>query len=167
MSQSKLAITLGQFSSAGDKAENQDFHGALQPEGDDLSTKGIACAIADGISTSRRGAEAAEIAVKSFLTDYYCTSEGWSVRSSGERVIGATNSWMHAQNARNRPREEGENREAAGLICTLSALVFKSRAAHIFHIGDGQIMRLSGLDAGSAGDVLTTPHRVSLGGGSS
>lgn len=156
-----LAVAIGQYSSAGAKAENQDFHGTITPEGSDLTTKGVACAIADGISTSRRGAEAAETAVKSFLTDYYCTSDGWAAKRAGECVIAACNSWMHAHNMRIRPREEGAGREAAGLICTLSALVLKSRSAHIFHIGDSRIARLSS----NSIEPLTTPHQVDLGGG--
>jgi len=137
----RLAISLGQFSSAGRKSENQDFQGALEPGGADLATKGIAVAIADGISTSRLGATAAETAVKSFLTDYYCTSEGWSVRTAAERVIAAANSWMHAQNraAYGRPLEDGERE--LGLVCTLTAMVLKSRSAHLFHIGDARIAR--------------------------
>ena len=159
----RLAIALGQFSSAGRKPENQDFHGALVPEGADRLTKGVALAIADGISTSRLGATAAETAVKSFLEDYYCTSEAWSVQTAAERVIAAANSWMHAQNARQRPREEGEDRERAALICTFDALVLKSRSAHLFHIGDGRIARI----AGGTLEPLTEPHRIELGGGES
>ena len=115
----RLAVTLGQFSSAGSKSENQDFHGALQPEGADLAAKGVAVALADGISTSRLGAAAAETAVKSFLADYFCTSPAWSVQTSAERVIAATNGWMHAQNAA-AGRMSDETREA-GLICTFSS----------------------------------------------
>ena len=154
-----LTISLGQYSSAGAKPENQDFHGAVRPEGDDLVTKGIAVAIADGISTSRLGAVAAETAVKSFLSDYYCTSGAWSVQQSGQRVIAATNSWMYAQNASAGPLSD-ETREA-GLICTLSALVLKSRSAHVFHVGDAQVARI----AGGRMEVLTQPHRVSAGAG--
>lgn len=157
----RLEVTIGQYSAAGAKSENQDFHGTIEPAGPDRVTKGIAVAIADGISTSQRGAEAAEIAVKSFLTDYYCTSEAWSVQTSAERVISASNSWMHAQNARTRPREEGENRERAALICTFSALVLKSRTAHLFHVGDARIARISE----EMLEPLTEPHRVELGGG--
>lgn len=158
-----LSIALGQYSTAGAKAENQDFHGTIQPKGADLASKGIACAIADGISTSSRGAEAAEITVKNFLTDYYCTPDGWTARRCGECVIAACNSWMYSTNMRQRPREEGISREAVGLICTLSAVVIKGRAAHIFHVGDGQVLHIA---AGGA-QVLTTAHRVSLGGGKS
>jgi len=158
-----LQVSLGHYSTAGRKAENQDFHGVLVPEGQALSNKGIAIALADGISTSRLGATASETAVKSFLTDYYATPDSWSVQNSGERVISATNSWMQAQNARNRPREEGADREADALICTFSALLLKSRSAHIFHIGDAQIARISG----NSLEPLTEAHRVSLGGGQS
>ena len=42
----------------------------------------------------------------------------------------ATNGWMHAQNSA-AGRVSDETREA-GLICTFSALVLKSRSAHIF-----------------------------------
>jgi len=157
----RLAISLGQFSSAGRKSENQDFHGVLEPEGADLATKGIAVAIADGISTSRLGAAAAETAVKSFLTDYYCTSEGWSVRTAAERVIAAANSWMHAQNraAFGRPLEGGEREQ--GLVCTFTAMVLKSRSAHLLHVGDARIALLRN----GAIEPLTEAHRVNLGGG--
>ena len=157
----QLAISLGQYSAAGAKDANQDFHGSLVPEGAELATKGIAIAIADGISTSALGAAAAETAVKSFLTDYFATSDAWSVRTSGERVIAATNSWMHAQNVRGGPvSDEGRER---GLITTFSAMVLKSRTAHIFHVGDARIARL----AGRGLEPLTEPHRVHLGGGES
>lgn len=159
----RLEVTLGQYSTAGTKSENQDFHGALVPEGADRVTKGITIAVADGISTSRLGAAAAETAVKSFLTDYYATSAAWSVRTAAERVIAATNSWMHAQNARRRPREEGEDRERGALICTFSAVVLKGRSAHLFHVGDARIARV----AGGRLEPLTEPHRIELGGGES
>jgi serine/threonine protein phosphatase PrpC len=158
-----LEVSIGQYSSAGNKAENQDFHGALVPGGADRLVKGISLAIADGISTSRLGATAAETAVKGFLTDYYATSPAWSVRTSGERVLAATNSWMHAQNARQRPREEGEDRERAALVCTFSAVVLKGRSAHVFHVGDARVS----LIAQGSTEPLTELHRVDLGGGRS
>lgn len=159
----RLRVTIGQYSDAGAKDANQDFHGALVPDGDLLASKGIAAVIADGISTSALGAEAAETAVKSFLADYYCTSEAWSVRTSAERVIAATNSWMHAQNRRGTRGPLSDEARERGLICTFSALVLKSRTAHVFHVGDGRVARV-----GANGcEELTEPHRVDLGGGES
>lgn len=157
---SDLSVTIGQYSTAGAKEANQDFHGALVPGADMLATKGIAVALADGISTSALGAAAAETAVKSFLTDYYATSEAWSVRTSAHRVIAATNSWMHAQNLGGARRLSDEAREQ-GMVCTLSALVLKGCSAWLFHIGDSRIACVSN----GRIEPLTEPHRLHLGGG--
>src|SRR5207302_8894604 len=81
-----LQLSVGQFSDQGRKDTNQDFHGVLIPDEPLLGLKGIAVVLADGISSSSVGRIAAESAVKSFLTDYYCTSESWSVKTSAQRV---------------------------------------------------------------------------------
>lgn len=159
----QLSISLGQYSTAGAKEANQDFHGSLVPDGDELTTKGIALALADGISTSALGAAAAETAVKSFLTDYFATSPAWSVRTSAQRVIAATNSWMHAQNVRSNGRPLSDDDREQGMVCTFSAVVLKSRRAHLFHVGDSQIARICGQSL----EPLTEAHRVYLGGGES
>lgn len=165
---SKLSVSTGQHSTAGQKAANQDFHGALVPEDVLLATKGIAFAIADGISTSALGAAAAETAVKSFLTDYYATSEAWSVRTSAERVLTATNSWMHGQNLRGAGGRLDDDSRERGMVCTFSGVVIKSRTAYVFHVGDGQVARIAPNLAGrSRFEPLTEPHRVWLGGGES
>ena len=91
----ELQISVGQHSDKGRKQTNQDFHGALIPGEPLLSLKGIAVVLADGISSSNVSQVASELAVKSFLTDYYCTSESWSVKTSVQRVLAATNSWLH------------------------------------------------------------------------
>src|SRR5947199_9478335 len=93
----ELKISIGQFSDKGRKEANQDFHGVLIPDEPLLSLKGISVVLADGISTSQVSRIAAESAVKAFLTDYYCTSESWSGRTSAQLVLEATNSWLHSQ----------------------------------------------------------------------
>src|SRR5690242_14958570 len=95
-----LKLSIGQYSRRGPKETNQDFHGALIPEAAAASLKGIAVVLADGISSSSVSGIAAETAVKSFLTDYYCTSDSWSVKTSAQRVIAATNAWLHSQTKR-------------------------------------------------------------------
>ena len=87
----ELQISVGQHSDKGRKQTNQDFHGALIPGEPLLSLKGIAIVVADGISSSNVSQVASESAVKSFLTDYYCTSESWSVKTSAQRVLAAAN----------------------------------------------------------------------------
>ncbi len=146
-----LSVTLGQHSAAGRKPVNQDFHGAIIPEGRALTLKGAALAISDGISSSEVSQIASETAVKSFLSDYYCTSDAWSVKTAASRVIAATNSWLHAQNT----ALEDLNR---GHVATFTALILKGRTAHVFHIGDARVWRVSG----GTLEQLTTDHRVVL-----
>jgi serine/threonine protein phosphatase PrpC/predicted Ser/Thr protein kinase len=147
-----LQISVGQYSDKGRKSSNQDFHGVLVPSEPLLSSKGIAIALADGISSSSVSHIASESAVKSFLTDYYCTSESWSVKTSAQRVIAATNSWLHSQTRRSQHAYDKDK----GYVCTLSAMVIKSTTAHIFHVGDCRIYRLSG----NSLEQLTDDHRV-------
>src|SRR5437867_3163995 len=101
-----LKTSIGQHSDKGRKESNQDFHGAVIPRQPLLGLKGVVVALADGISTSAVSREAAESAVKGFLTDYYCTSDAWSVKTSAQRVIAATNSWLYAQTRRGHPGED-------------------------------------------------------------
>jgi serine/threonine protein phosphatase PrpC/predicted Ser/Thr protein kinase len=117
-----------------------------------LGSKGIAVALADGIGSSEVSQVAAEFAVMGFLDDYYCTSETWSVQRSVERVLGATNSWLHSR-TRDSPYRYDKDR---GYVCTLSALVLKSTTAHVFHIGDTRVYRLCGHSL----EQLTQDHRV-------
>jgi serine/threonine protein phosphatase PrpC/tRNA A-37 threonylcarbamoyl transferase component Bud32/ribosomal protein L39E len=147
-----LQVSVGQYSDKGRKPANQDFHGVLIPAEPLLSSKGIAIVLADGISSSDVSHIASESAVKSFLTDYYCTSESWSVKTSAQRVIAATNSWLHSQTRRSQYAYDKDR----GYVCTLSAMVIKSTTAHIFHVGDCRIYRL----AGNSLEQLTDDHRV-------
>ena len=147
-----LHISIGQCSDAGIKPINQDFHGIMVPREPFLSSKGIAVALADGISSSDVSQVASETSVKGFLEDYYSTSESWSVKTSVQRVLQATNSWLYSQ-TRNGPYRYNLDR---GYVCTFSGMVFKSATAHIFHAGDTRVYQLIGQHLVQ----LTEDHRV-------
>ena len=147
-----LRIAVGQHSEAGRKPINQDFHGVVVPEDDLLATKGVALALADGISSSAVSQVASAAAVRGFLEDYYLTSEAWPVRRAAQRVLQATNSWLHAQTQRG----EGRFDKNRGHVCTFSALVFKGREAHLLHVGDTRVYRLHA----QALEQLTDDHRM-------
>ncbi len=148
----QLKLSVGQYSDKGRKEINQDFHGIYLPKEPQLSSKGVAVALADGISSSEVSRIASQFAVTSFLEDYYCTSEAWSVKTSAERVLVATNSWLHSQTQQSHYRYDKDR----GYVCTLSAMVIKSRLAHLFHVGDTRIYQLRG----GALEQLTEDHRV-------
>lgn len=147
-----LRVTLGQHSLARPGSVNQDFHGAMLPEGSLRASKGIAVALADGIGSSRVSQVASAAAVRSFLDDYYATSDAWSVRRSAQRVLAATNSWLHAQTMRSDARFDKDS----GYVCTFSALVLKGRDMHLLHVGDARVYRLHA----HALEQLTEDHRV-------
>ena len=148
----QLRVSAGQYSDKGRKEANQDFHGICIPREPQLSGKGIAIALADGISSSAVSQEAAQAAVLALLEDYYCTSDAWSVKTSAEHVLVATNSWLHSQTQQSQHRYDRER----GYVCTFSGMVIKSTTAHLFHVGDARIYRLKG----GALEQLTEDHRV-------
>ena len=154
-----LQVRVGQHSTAGRKPVNQDFCGASVPTGAALDAKGVCIALADGISSSELSRLASQAAVSGFLEDYYCTPDAWSVQRSAERVLAATNSWLFAQTQQGAGRWDKDQ----GWVCTFSALVIRSRTAHLFHVGDGRIWQVQG----SSLEQLTTDHRVHAGGGRS
>lgn len=154
MSLGALRIALGQHSVAGRKALNQDFHGAVVPVGSRLHTKGAAVALADGISSSLVSQIASAAAVRTFLDDYYCTTEAWTVRRSAQCVLEATNSWLHAQTQRSDARFDRDR----GYVCTFSALILKGRQAHLLHVGDTRVYRVHRLSL----EQLSDDHRVRI-----
>ncbi|MCG7598467.1 bifunctional protein-serine/threonine kinase/phosphatase [Halomonas sp. McH1-25] len=147
-----LDIAVGQFTDKGRKEINQDFHGLCIPHDIQLTTKGIAVAIADGIGSSDVSHIASQAAIAGFLADYYCTSDGWSVKTAAQRVLSAINSWLHAQTQQSQYRDD-KNR---GYVCTLSAMVFKAATAHLFHVGDARVYRLRN----DTLEQLTQDHRI-------
>jgi serine/threonine protein phosphatase PrpC len=146
-----LGVSIGSATDKGVKPINQDFMGSLIPQEPSLSAKGIVLAMADGISSSQVSQIASQTAISSFLDDYYCTSESWSVKSSVQKVVRSINSWLFAQ-TRNSPYRYEKDK---GYICTFSALILKSNTAYLFHSGDTRIYRLSGDKL----EQLTEDHR--------
>jgi serine/threonine protein phosphatase PrpC len=143
------AVTIGQHSEAGRKSSNDDSYGVVVPERALLETKGIAMAIADGMSSSEAAKAASEICVKSFLTDYFATHQSWTVKTSVGRVLTATNRWLHGQSEINYLSDRG-------MVSTFSGVVLKSSVAYVFHVGDSRIYLLRGASM----EQLTHDHRI-------
>jgi serine/threonine protein phosphatase PrpC/predicted Ser/Thr protein kinase len=144
-----LAIAVGQHSAAGRKPRNDDSYGLVVPGPGQLEMKGIAIAIADGMSSSEAAKAASETCVKSFLSDYYATHPSWTVKTSVGRVLTAVNRWLHGQSVTNYMTDRG-------MVCTFSGAVLKSAAAYVFHAGDSRIYLLRGRNI----EQLTNDHRV-------
>ena len=146
-----LSIESAQQCLAGGKEDNQDSCGVKVAEGQQLQTKGIAIAIADGMSGSDAGREASQACVQGFLNDYFSTPETWTVQTSAKKIISALNHWLHGNGQR-------KYQSHKGMVTTLSAMILKSNTAFIFHVGDTRIYRLRGNEF----KQLTHDHRVEI-----
>jgi serine/threonine protein kinase len=149
MSNTALKVSIGAYSDKGVKEDNEDFYGAQIPDEPQLTHKGLAVAIADGMSGSEAGKEASQCCVVSFLSDYFSTPDSWTVKNAGQKILSATNSWLYSKG-------QQEYESTKGMISTLSILVFKSTTAHIFHIGDSRIYRIR---KGNL-ELMTRDHRI-------
>jgi len=136
MAMTPLSINAGQYSEKGNKPQNEDSCGIMVPEEPTLTSKGIAMIIADGVSSAEGGREASESCVRGFLNDYFSTPESWTVKSSGQRILGALNHWLYSQNQR-------AGATSQNLLTTMSTVVIKSTTAHLFHVGDSRIYHMS------------------------
>ncbi len=144
-------ISIGQYSDAGPKDRNDDSYGVLIPDQPLLETKGIAMAIADGMSTSIAAKEASESCIRSFLEDYYCTHESWAVKKAAGSVLGAINQWLYRQG-------QVQYTSDRGMVSTFSGAVLKSGTLHLFHAGDSRISLLRNGDV----EPLTTDHQIHI-----
>jgi serine/threonine protein phosphatase PrpC len=148
----QLKVSVGQYSDKGVKEENQDSLGSFIPDNLVLlETKGIASALADGISSSSEAKQASQCCITGFLSDYFSTPDSWSVKMSGQKVLTAINTWLYTQSSQFRDASRG-------LASTFSAVVIKSTTAHLFHVGDSRIYLLRE----GVLEQLTTDHRIQL-----
>jgi serine/threonine protein phosphatase PrpC len=138
-----LSVTVGQASVAsrrGSSHTNQDFLGCVTPEGALLRDKGMAFAVADGVGRDKDGRAAAEVAVRTFLSDYYNGPDTWAGRKLLEQVLEHANTAARAR--------------SKGGAATFASLVLCGRRFHVAHVGDARVY----LRRDGAWKVLTQDH---------
>ncbi len=144
-----LRARIGLLSVCGARDENRDAVGARLPTGAALSRRGMAFAVADGVSHAEAGRLAAETSVQNFLSDYYATPDAWEIKRAGAQVLNALNRWLLGQGLSVRD-------EHRGCATTFTGCVLQGRQLHFFHIGDTRLYRLRR----SVFERLTRDHRV-------
>jgi protein phosphatase len=127
------------------KEVSEDFFDLACPSAAERAAHGQVFALADGLSGGG-GRRAAETCVRTVVSDFYATPVGWEAARRLDRVIGALNGWLLAQNTQAEAR--------SSMLSTLSVLVLHGAQFHIAHVGDSRIYRLRrGLC-----ECLTTDH---------
>ena len=136
--QDDLVISFGGQSNKGDKDENQDAFALKKNEDLDLELKGHVAVIADGVSSANCAAKASQMSVCHFINEYIATPETWSVKKSATKVINSLNKWLYAQQL-----VADEQGRLEQWFSTFTAVILKGERAHIFHIGDCQLVKIN------------------------
>ena len=123
-------IKLGQASTAGPRAHNEDFYGAILAQGSLCRWGSLVC-VADGIGGCSDARRASESTVRALLNDYYATPESWSPVMALNRVTSSINSWMF---------RDGLKLER-GMGTTLVAALFRGRGLTLLWAGDSRVYR--------------------------
>ncbi|MBL4899089.1 MAG: bifunctional protein-serine/threonine kinase/phosphatase [Colwellia sp.] len=135
-----LQVKFGGYSCAGIKAENQDAFAALvPPKENDKIAKGIIACIADGVSSADKAAEASQMVVTQFISDYYSTPQTWSTQKSAAKVITSLNQWLYSQKSSALDEDHYLSSQRQQWLTTFSAMILKSATGYIFHVGDTRI----------------------------
>jgi serine/threonine protein phosphatase PrpC len=143
----RFEVEIGQASRNGPREVNEDFGAATRSAPHD-TVQGVIVAIADGVSSGGRGREAAQTSVMGLLADFFATPATWETTVALDRLIGAQNTWLVAQN---RQRESiaslggGGSAHAVGgaALTTLSALVLQGQGYTVAHVGDTRVWRVA------------------------
>ncbi|MFT3955155.1 MAG: bifunctional protein-serine/threonine kinase/phosphatase [Piscinibacter sp.] len=130
-------VEIGQCSQRGVREVNEDFAAATRSASGD-PVRGVIAAIADGVSGGGRGLEAAQTSVLGLLADFFATPPTWETSVALDRLMGAQNGWLVAQN-----RQRAGATDATALT-TLSALVLQGQGWTVAHVGDTRIWRIAG-----------------------
>lgn len=144
-----LHVSFGGYSTAGQKAENQDAFAAWHGQGAGLRNKGVVITIADGVSACSRAKEAANLAATTFITDYIQTAASWTVKKSASQVLESINRWCQGQ-------IDYAHSDRSQTVTTFSGLICKSSTGFLFHIGDSRIYRFANKDL----EQLTHDHTM-------
>jgi len=133
----QLQLQFGHASSAVPGKSNEDFYGIVtEHEEREARSRGVAVAIADGVSGSGGGRLASEATVRSLLHDFYGAPGHWSFPVTIDKLLRSINDWLSAENARDPERE--------GVVSTLTMMVFKGNYYYLAHVGDSRAYRRRG-----------------------
>ncbi len=122
-----LQLSIAEASAQGPRPDNQDALRSITPAAALLASKGVLCAIADGVSQCADGRLAAQSTLHALAQDYYATPQTWATPQALERLLSAQNRWL---------RGHGNGQS---LLTTLSALILRGRRYTLAHIGDCRV----------------------------
>ena len=141
-----LCLTTAHHTTAGVREQNEDFVCIVTPNEPEITTRGILAAVADGVSGSKGGREAAECTVRSLMVDYYATPNSLQVPQALNVSIKSINSRISEQGWATTPQ--------GAMATTLTVLVLRDDFYYFSHVGDSRLYLLRNDEL----KQLTTDH---------
>jgi len=129
-SDARLEIAAGFATAKGPRADNQDFGAVHVGNPAEQALHGIVAVVADGVSGSKGGRIASELAARSFIDGYLAKSPLGGIAAAGVSSLLGFNRWLHSR-SRNDPT-------MTGAATTFTALVLRGREAVALHVGDSR-----------------------------
>lgn len=151
MAKAQLLISYGQAFVAPDQRQHRSSMSVRIPESPLFQAKGGCAIISDSVVRNSLAKQAGDLSVRGFLADYFSTPDHWDTKVSATRVLRALNSWCYSQS---------QHVPNGSFVSSLSALVFRHRQGHLFHMGDTLVFRLRGAEF----EQLSRDHVTDLGG---
>lgn len=125
-----LEVAAGFATDPGPRADNQDFGGVHIGSPTEQRLHGVVAVIADGVSGSKGGRIASELAARSFIDGYLSANPLEGIAAAGVSSLRGFNRWLHAR---------GKSDPAmTGAATTFTALVLRGREAVALHVGDSR-----------------------------
>ncbi len=129
-----LLLAAAHYSATGARDDNEDYAGLRMPAEPAISGRGVIVAVADGVSGSYGGREAAELSVRDLLNDYYAAPHTRPVTQVLNELIQSINRRVHQQGS--------QYVERGGMATTLTCLVLHGHTYHFAHVGDSRLYLL-------------------------
>lgn len=126
----RLQIAAGFATAKGPRADNQDFGAVHIGPPSEQALHGMVALVADGVSGSKAGRIASELAGRTFIDAYVDQNPLKGVAAAGVAALSGYNRWLHAK-GRSDP-------DMAGAATTFTALVMRGREATVLHVGDSR-----------------------------
>lgn len=152
----QLKVAVGGYSCKGIKQNNEDAYGFHLAKATQALTKGNLAIIADGVSHASQAAEASEYCVSHFKSQYYQTPDTWSSQRRVSHLLNEINNFLF--NRSNELKGNHYRALSSQWLTTVSGVILKSASAHIFHVGDSQVAKISN----NQFEVLTSSHNRRL-----
>ena len=126
----RLEIAAGFATALGPRKDNQDFGAVHLGTPSEQALHGMLAIVADGVSGSKGGRIASELAGRTFIDGYLDQNPLKGVAAAGVAALTGYNRWLHAK-GRSDPDMEGA-------ATTFTALVMRGREATALHVGDSR-----------------------------